>query len=341
MTSDHDRLTDVFLAHAGWAGAQRRALAGDASARQYERLTDGPDGARAILMKDPEDIGSVIAFQRIARHLSALGLSAPRILAALPKNGLLVEEDLGDALFSRVLADQPALEAELYLAAVDALITLHADPAPDAPPYDTPALVAAIDPALDWYGQNATGQADPAGGALIKACLKDALSTLAPWQPVLALRDFHAENLFWLPERSGPARVGLIDFQDAVLTHPVYDLISLAHDVRRPVAPATIAAMFERYASATGQSLEALQEAGAVLSAQRNLRILGIFTRLSLHFAKPDYIDLLPRCWSLLTEALTHPALAALSEAVTATLPAPTPDLLTRLKEQCGTHPDH
>lgn len=334
--SDRDTLIAAFLARAGWGAASRRPLAGDASNRRYERLS--LNGAPAVLMDAPPDRGeNVRPFTAIARHLSGIGLSAPRILAEDPDHGFLLIEDLGDDLFSRSAADAPEQERALYFAATDALIALHAAPLPSAPDYgpDTMSDIAGL--AVDWYAFGATGSR--AGRPDLSAALRRAFAALPPWRPVLVLRDYHAENLLWLPGRPAPANVGLLDFQDAGIGHPAYDLMSLARDARRDVAPQTRAAMIDRYATRTGQEIDGFTRACATVSAQRNLRILGVFARLSLHFGKSHYIDLIPRVWRNLNADLAHPALADLRQTALGLLPAPTPDLLTRLKDKCATVP--
>jgi aminoglycoside/choline kinase family phosphotransferase len=151
-------------------------------------------------------------------------------------------------------------------------------------------------------------------------------------------RDYHAENLLWLPGRAGTARVGLLDFQGARSGHPGYDLISLLEDARRGVGEAARIAAVRRYLDTTGIEAASFEAALAALAAQRNLRILGGFARLSMHFAKPHYVDLIPRVWQHLQRDLSHPALAALTRA-TAPLPPPDPAILQRLKDLCGTVP--
>jgi aminoglycoside/choline kinase family phosphotransferase len=192
-----------------------------------------------------------------------------------------------------------------------------------------------------WYRPGAgAGVADPAGlRALTDAC-RDVLEAAADGPPILALRDFHAQNLIWLPDRSGPARVGLLDFQDAMASHPVYDLVSLLEDARRDVPADLRAAMMARFAERSGMARPRLDAAAAVLGAQRALRILGVFARLSMHFDKPGYVALVPRVWAHLQRDLAHPAAAPLRAAVAAILPEPTQAALDSLRRQAGTCPD-
>lgn len=319
-------MTD-FLDAAGWGAARQEALAGDASARRYTRLFRGDK--TAILMQDPE--GDVALFARLARHLSGAGLSAPRILAEDNADGLLLIEDLGDGLIAR-LADTPARERDLYLLATDALIELHRHPAaPDLPIATPDHLARQIDLAFIHYTHAPKGLPDAI------AAFRPLLEAHAQPADVMVLRDYHAENILVLPDRSGTARAGLLDFQDALLGHRAYDLVSLIQDARRDVRADTAEVCIRHYCAATGQAKEAFRTSLAVLGAQRNLRILGVFARLAATRGKPQYIDLIPRVWGHLQTDLSHPQLSPVKEILDAALPAPTPDHLTRLKSRCPT----
>ncbi|MDJ0823742.1 MAG: phosphotransferase [Paracoccaceae bacterium] len=319
-----------FLQDAGWADADQQPLAGDASGRRYIRLRKGDDSA--ILMIDPE--GDVDRFATLARHLISLGLSAPRILAEDASAGLLLIEDLGDGLLVK-LAGDAAEEKRLYIAAVDALIALHDHPPPTHLPKATPEVLAQMTHlAFDTYAPAMTGGAAPDGQPAMEL-LQGLLTQYAGKADVMILRDYHAENILWLPKREGPARAGLLDFQDALQGHRAYDLISLLHDARRDVGKETREASIRHYITATGVDAEGFRTALAVLGAQRNMRILGVFARLATEKGKPHYLDLIPRVWRDLQISLAHPALAALAD--TLTLPEPTPGRLTRLKSLCPT----
>lgn len=308
-----------------WAAAEAQPLAGDASSRRYTRLSR--DGESAILMEDPE--GDVALFARLARHLRTLGLSAPEVLAEAP--GTLLLEDLGDGLIARLAVDDES-ERRLYLCATDALAALHRHAPPEGLPEATPERLAGMtDLAFDWYagGMEAEKTACIAAfGAL--------LEEVANSTGVMVLRDYHAENILWLPGRSGAARAGLLDFQDALAGHPAYDLVSLIEDARRDVSPVTAAACIAHYLDATGLPEAPFRAALAALGAQRNLRILGVFARLAATRGKPGYIDLIPRVWRHLQHDLRHPALAEVA-AILAALPAPGADHLERLKTPCPT----
>ncbi|MHA6347218.1 aminoglycoside phosphotransferase family protein [Roseivivax sp. CAU 1761] len=333
--SPGDANVRAFLAAAGWEGAACAPLAGDASARRYSRLADGRGSA--VLMEDPG--GDVGRFAALAGHLLGLGLSAPRILARDDRAGLLLLEDLGDGLFARLATAAPGREAELYAAAAEAQAVLHRhDPAPGLVRAAPQHLAAMTDLAFDWYCPRATGERPRAEAcrAAMQA-LDEALERHAARCDVTVLRDFHAENLLWLPDRAGAARAGLLDFQDALAGHRAYDLVSLLQDARRDVAPATAEATIRRYLDAAGGEAAPFEAAMAVLGAQRNLRILGVFARLAARDGKTRYIDLVPRVWRHLEADLAHPALAGLAPRLAALLPPPGPAVLNALRTPCPT----
>ena len=324
-----------FLARAGWGGAARAHLAGDASARSYQRLRQGD--RTAVLMDSPPGPGDDTAdFLRIGAHLAGLGLSPPQVLEAEPDRGLLLLEDLGDALFTTVLQADPGLEPDLYAAAVDVLLVLQQA----APPGALPDLSArdwaeAAGFAPQFYVAAATGTTPEAGR--FTETLTQALSDHADAARVLILRDYHAGNLIWLPDRSGAARVGLLDFQQGQLGQPGYDLVSLLQDARRDVAPETEAAGLARFAAGHGLRPEELAAGYAILGAQRALRIIGIFARLCLVSGKPGYVALIPRVWAQLRRNLAHPALTTLRTECLALLPEPTDETLNRIAAKCAT----
>ncbi|SEO10791.1 hypothetical protein SAMN04490248_101375 [Salinihabitans flavidus] len=291
-------------------------------------------------MDAPSERGEdVRPFARISRYLRALGLSAPDILAEDDENGLLLLEDLGDALFVRVVARNPALERPLYEAATDLLADLHrADPPENLEVYDPMLMSRMAALAWRWY-RRAAGLVFEDQAQAFEAAFYPLLDQHAGQADVLIQRDYHAENLIWLPDRSGVARVGLLDFQDAMIGHRAYDLVSLLQDARRDVPRETEAEMTDRYISRCGVDRDAFLAAYHVLGAQRNLRILGVFARLSLQSGKPHYVNLIPRVWNLLERDLAHPALHPIAETVRRELPAPTDSILTSLKNQCATIP--
>ena len=300
-----DAAIDAFLAGAGWGKAARRPLAGDASARRYERLEGG-----AVLMDSPEE--DVRPFLRVARAMR--GLSVPRILAADAAAGLVLMEDLGDALFSAHLQSRPGDEALLYAEAARALGVLQRLDM-DLPDYraSMPDLAGL---AVDWYAPEAGPRAP------IVAAMGAALDAMPPAPDVPVHRDFHVDNLLWLPERAGTDRVGIIDFQDAMSGPAEYDLASLLMRERRAPSAAARAAAMDAFAEATGRAGEAVAHRYAVCLAQRSLRVLGVFARLCLRDGKTRYPAMIPLVWDGLQEALAHPALGDLAAACAA-LPPP------------------
>ena len=326
-------LISAFLSKNGLGTATRSPLAGDASARRYERITKPSD--RFILMDDASgNLPAINAFVSIATHLRGLGLSAPEIFAHDLPNGFVLMEDLGDAVFAREIAQDARRERPLYSAAIALFGPLHAAaPPPNTPAFDARIMANATDVAFQWYQNDVRDEIGLEARHAMEV-LQSALQAVA-LPPVLALRDFHAENLIWLPERTGHARVGLLDFQDAVLTHPIYDLVSLIRDARRDVSPDVAQMLLSQYATLTRQNMDEVSHSAAVISIQRNLRILGVFARLSRQMDKPSYVDLIPRVWRMLQEDLNHPELQPLAENLRPLLPPPTDDFLDRLRMPC------
>lgn len=315
-----------FVADAGWGDARVVPLAGDASARRYFRLM-GSQGS-AVLMDDPAgDCGRFVAMTHWLRD-HAIG--APAILSEDQAAGLLLVQDLGDDLVARVLEARPDSAPAIYDRITDLLIDLHRQGVPDfVSPLDGPALADQVGLFAEWYP--AAAGADPADAAGIAAVIADLHSALVADQPpVLCLRDFHAENLIW----RGEAPPGVIDYQDAVACHPAYDLVSALQDARRDVPPAIEADCIARYLDATGLDPDRFRAAYALLGAQRNLRIMGIFTRLCIRDGKPRYLDFMPRVWGYIARDLDHPALAPLAQMVRA-LPAPNAAIIERIRHAC------
>lgn len=334
--TDRSADTAAFLSAIGWGEAVRTHLAGDASNRRYERLR-GPDEKEAVLMDAPPDKGEdVRPFVALATHLSGLGLSAPEIIAQDTARGFLLLEDLGDALFARLMADDPDTQSPLYSAAIDVLLTLRAASAPTLPAYDNQRMTDLAALAFGEYASAAGHDASAADDAF-RIAFPAVLSDHATAPGILVHRDFHAENLIWLPERTGAARVGLLDFQDAMLGHPAYDLVSLLQDARRDVPADTQTAMFDLYVRQSGDDPTTFGAAYAVLGVQRNLRILGVFARLCRQYGKPSYVDLIPRVWAYLMQDLAHPTLAPVAGIITDALPEPTPETLNVIRATCPT----
>lgn len=313
---------EQFLARHGFGVAARHPLPGDASFRRYERLGGGP--RPALLMLCPAGKEAIAPFARVARHLGALGLSAPAIIAEDDAAGLALVEDLGDDTFTRLLAAGED-ETALTLLAVDALAALHQAPPPDwAPAWGAGEMArAAAATLLDWWWPATFGA--PPSPAVAASFLAAAEATIAPFESdarVLVLRDFHVDNLLRLSGRTGKAACGLLDFQDAAIGHPAYDLASLIEDARRDVPPAVREAARAHYIDRTGASdPERFAAALAAHAALRHTRVAALWTRLARRDGKRGYLVHAPRTWALLEAALAHQAAAPLAAWFAAHVP--------------------
>jgi tRNA threonylcarbamoyl adenosine modification protein YjeE len=342
-----------FLDSTGYGLAERRRVQGDASTRSYERLRIG--NQRAILMNAPrrpdgppvrngkpysqiahlaEDI---VPFVAMANGLRQLGFSAPQIYEAELPDGLLIIEDLGTELV--VHGEPPAPIEERYGAAVDALIALHSRElshvipvAPHVvhslPFYDMDAYLIEVELLLDWYlpwlGVSVTSDVR----AEYLSLWRDALQIAVEAKPTWVLRDYHSPNLLWLPGRQGIGRVGLLDFQDAMMGPAAYDLASLLQDARVDVPELMEVALLGHYARRRGQSDPDFDPSEfirvyATLAAQRASKILGIFARLDRRDGKPQYLRHIPRVWGYLQRSLAHSAIAMLRDWYNVNVPAP------------------
>ncbi len=300
-----------FLASCGWEGAEILPLAGDASFRRYFRIVHGE--RTAVLMDAPPEHEDVRPFVAVAEWLVDAGLTAPEILARDLERGLLLLGDFGDWRLREYLDDDPSRERELYETATDVLIHLHRhEPMPGLPPHGLDQWLEELKLFTDWYC--------PTVGLSV-----DSESYRAAWTEVLGpvagdglgrvtvLRDYHAENVMLVKDREGVAHFGLLDFQDALAGHPAYDLASVLEDARRDVSPEIERLMLDRYLAATGNA-EAFERAYWALAAQRNTRILGVFTRLWKRDNKPHYTQFQPRMWGLLERDLVQPGLEPVRE---------------------------
>jgi aminoglycoside/choline kinase family phosphotransferase len=291
----------AFLDANGWGGAQILPVAGDASFRRYFRAVVGD--RRAILMDAPPPHEDPRPFIAVAQWLVEHDFAAPAIIASDLDQGLVLIEDFGDDRLREAVDAAPDEELALYAPAIDLLVRLAEHPAGPLLPYDRAVLKREAGLFVEWYCPAVGIEPDLAGWAAAwEAVFDHAIAET----PVTVLRDYHAENLMLVgPERS----LGLLDFQDALAGHPAYDLVSLLQDARRTVDPAVETAMLDRYRAATGAD-EAFMNAYYVLGAQRNAKILGIFTRLWKRDGKPHYATMCPRVWAYLERDLAQPVLA-------------------------------
>ena len=319
---ERDAAIAGFLAANGWAGITPTPLAADASFRRYYRLAD--QSRRAVLMDAPPPHEDVRRYVTVAGLLRGHGLSAPAVFAEDAARGLLLIEDFGDDTYTRLLA-RGADEVALYTLAVDTLIALqHAVVTPPPlPPYDEAALLREAALLVEWYAPAVLGA--PLAPALCEEYLalwRDVLPFAELPSPTLVLRDYHVDNLMLLEGRTGIGGCGLLDFQDALAGPASYDLVSLLKDARRDVPASLRAAMTERYLGAfPARDRGHFTRSATILAAQRNAKIIGIFTRLWLRDGKPQYLGHIPRVWRLLEADLREPVLTPLARWLDRHLP--------------------
>lgn len=300
-----------FLAASGWEGARILPLAGDASFRRYFRVVHGKRSA--VLMDAPPPHENPRPFIAVAEWLLSHGLTAPKILARDLDKGLLLLADFGNARLRETLDADPARQRELYELATDVLIHLHIHP-PMAglPVHGLEEWLEEVKLFTDWYCPAVGLEVDAkayqrAWREVLEAIARDGLG------PVTVLRDYHAENIMLVEGCNGVAHFGLLDFQDALAGHPAYDLASVLEDARRDVPPQLERAMIDRYVGVRGHGPQ-FERAYWALAAQRNTRILGVFTRLWKRDNKPHYRRFQPRMWGLLERDLAQPHLAPVRE---------------------------
>ena len=302
----------AFLANLGWGSAQVAPLAGDASFRRYFRVIDADRSA--VLMDAPPPHEDPRPFLGVAGWLTGKGFAAPAIHGADLTHGLVLLEDFGDVRMREAADGDPGRETALYEAAVDLLVELSKHPAEGLAPYDRAVLHREANLLTEWYCPAVGIVADQGGYA---DAWDQVFGTALTDAPVTVLRDYHAENLMLI---GGDATLGLLDFQDALAGHAAYDLVSLLQDARRDVSPDLEARMLQRYCAASGAA-SAFDAAYHVLGAQRNAKIIGIFTRLWKRDGKPRYPALCPRVWRYLERDLAHPKLSPVKAWFDAAIP--------------------
>jgi tRNA threonylcarbamoyl adenosine modification protein YjeE len=335
------RAVELLLERAGWASARREPMYGDASTRAYERLT-ASDGATAILMISPPRAGGptlrfgktyaeiarlsadIRAFLAVGEGLRGLGYSTPRVIGHSVADGLALLEDFG----VETVAEGDAPNAPRYAEATSLLADLHARDLPGQLPveggvhvltaYDIEAMLIEVELAIDWYAP-AIARGAPSSGARMQflGLWREALAPILAGATTWTLRDFHSPNLHWLADRDGLRRLGLIDFQDAVLGPPSYDVASLLQDARLEVPDDLELRLLAHYTRRranhdAGFDPHAFAAAYSVMGAQRATKILGLFTRLDRRDGKPQYLRHLPRIERTLAKNLSHPSLEPL-----------------------------
>jgi N-acetylmuramate 1-kinase len=343
----------AFIDESGYGDAARARMVGDASTRIFERLTRG--GETAILMNAPPHpdgppvrdgkpysaiahlAENTVPYVAMAAGLRERDLSAPVILHADTAQGFVIMEDLGD---ERIVAGDPPAPIEArYEAAVDVLLSLHRRRLPQAlpvapqleyrlPRYDMGAFLIEAELLLDWYLVRAKAPAGAAAHAAFVTLWREALTPALEAPATWVLRDYHSPNLLWLGDRFEMARIGVLDFQDAMIGPAAYDVASLLQDARVDIPEAVEVALLSRYVRGCQAIDQGFEAAGfarlyATLAAQRATKILGIFARLDKRDGKPQYLRHIPRLWRYLQRSLAHPALAPLQAWYAANVPPP------------------
>jgi N-acetylmuramate 1-kinase len=348
LIRERAHLKQAFLEASGLGSALRQPLPADASTRTYERLLR-PDGTSLMIMDQPPALeskpcppmatakerqalgynalarlaaGRIDAFAATASFLSENGLSAPKIYDMDKDNGFLILEDLGEGVLARLISEGEN-ETPFYLAAVSVLAQLHEITPPEVLmggwpllSYDALALKTGADLFTEWYPLfDKTRPLSPQAIADWDALWAPLQARAAKEARVFIHRDFHAENLLWLKDRKGPARIGLVDFQDALKGHPSWDLHSLLQDARRDVSPELETLCLDHYFSLRPhEDREAFMANYSALAAMNEVRILGVFARLVTRDQRPRYLDFMPRMWRHLGRNLKDDRLAPMAK---------------------------
>ena len=311
--------------------APTEKITSDASNRKYLRLTKG--NKTVILMdSNPEENEPVNNFIYFTNFLRKHHFSAPKIYDSDIPNGLLLLEDLGARNFADILKVKPKVETNIYKEAVNQLIMIQSKETPkQAKPYSTEILIEEALLFTEWYlGETNSSRLSTQFTSLLTPLLKKIDQT----KPTLVLRDFHAENLIWMNSRKNFKRVGLLDYQDALIGHPAYDIASLLKDARRDVSIEVRDIMTNHYLEKTKHNKDLFLRDYSILSAQRNLKIIGIFSRLSIRDKKKNYVKLIPRVWKNLENDFMHPDLKNLSKFINAVAPYPNVKILKNLSQE-------
>jgi hypothetical protein len=334
MKTERESLCNIFLSKSFWKDAKKRNIASDASKRRYFRLTLKNEDTAIFMDAAPQLGEDVNKFLKSRDYLEKIGLSVPKVYDKDIENGFLILEDFGNNLFSKFLLNSPQYESNFYINAADNLVKLYnSEIRIDIETYDRCAMRNAALLSVDWYLEYGTKAVKSTKlRDSLNLLMDDALNKIMNESMVMIHRDFHAENLIWLKGETGLKRVGILDFQDMMLGHPAYDLASLLNDIRRTVKSEVQRECLNYYIDETGLNKDSFFRAFCICSAQRNLRVLGVFTRLSVRDKKKNYLNFLPTIWKNLLRDLEHPALRDLKLFVESSFIAPDQTIIKRIK---------
>ena len=330
MKINRDSLKFEFLKSCNLGVVQRLPIKADASYRRYERIIQS-DGKTFIFMDAPPDKEKTLPFISVARFLNDNGFSAPSIIKSDIENGFILLEDFGDESFTKVLSENSSLsnkvtETEMYENAIDTLISLHNVSYIDSglENYDDSILIKESLRFIEWYVSIINGEKlSKIVQEEFVIILKHLISSTRSIPKVVVLRDFHVDNLMFLENRSGIKKVGLLDFQDAVVGSAAYDIVSLLEDARRDVSPQLADHLISRYLKSFPKiHRKDFQAAYSIFGIQRNLKIIGFCAAQAAKHKNPYYLSLLPRVWRYINQDLKHPLLLPMKNWLTKVLPA-------------------
>lgn len=329
MLIDRDILKFNFLQSCELGQIQRIPIKGDASYRKYERILTSNNSY--IFMDAPPEFEEVTSFIKVTGFLRDKGLSAPKIFKIDVENGFLLLEDFGDKLYTNLLSNEKetlksnGLETDLYEKAIDALIYLHKQSVSDInlPLYDELTLIKESLRFIEWYVEVLNGEKiSKELQEEFVVILKHLLSTTKIHNNVVVLRDYHASNIIWLESREGYRKAGLLDYQDAVIGSPVYDIVSLLEDARRDVSSNVSELMITRYLKEFPEyTRKDFMADFAIYGIQRNLKIVGFCAAQAAKNKNPFYLTLLPRVWKYIHNDLKHPLLLPLKSWLMKVIP--------------------
>lgn len=313
LPADRNTQRRNFIKDIGWDGAISQTLFADAGSRGYFRLTK--DGKTAMLMDMPFKFLKLEEFLLIGGFLQKAGIRSPEIYNTDLEKGFALIEDFGDGVYSGIY-DTGVDKKPYFEKAIDVLIQLHQN-------IDLTPLEGKLNGDLDWYMKEVPSFTDwylPARTGFETASdlvadyqmmWRNVLTNMPALPKTLSMIDYHAPNLIDIPNKNGINSVGVIDFQDGVLTSPAYDVMSLLEDDRRDLEPEIRAAILDRYFDAMGGTYDrdVFELHLAILGAQRHAKNMGNFVRIVVQKHQDRFMDYLPVATNWFDQCIQHPEL--------------------------------